>query len=73
MTTVHVTILSCGSITIVTPETELARAWLAENVEPDALRWGPEGYVVEPRYLADLLDGLTRDLVSSEIVSGGVQ
>lgn len=45
-----------GSIFILNPVTPEAGAWFEENVAQDGQRWGG-GYVVEPRYVDDILDG----------------
>lgn len=46
-----------GSIFIVVPLTDDARAWLRENVDPGAMQWGG-GIVVEHRYIDPLVDGI---------------
>ena len=45
------------SLYLVHPFSEQARAWLEENVQADA-QWFGGALVVEPRYVADLLEGM---------------
>lgn len=46
-----------GSICTLTPLTDAGREWVAENIGDDAMSWGG-GVVIEPRYCADILDGI---------------
>lgn len=46
-----------GSIALVGSNGPLLDEWMAENVSDDCLMFGPR-YVVEPRYLMDLIGGL---------------
>lgn len=46
-----------GSLWLVQPENEGARAHLAENVSAEAV-WFAGSLAVEPRYVAGLVDGL---------------
>lgn len=52
-----------GSIALVTPQTAAARAWVDEHLPEDHLTFGG-GVVVEPRYLDDILEGITVDGLS---------
>jgi hypothetical protein len=47
-----------GSICILTPVTEAARAWRADHLPEDAQMWGG-GVVIEPRYVNDIIDGIS--------------
>lgn len=47
-----------GSIAILTPTSPAAIAWCEEHLPEDAMRWGPNGYVIEPRYLEPILAAL---------------
>ncbi len=47
----------CGSIWLVTPQNDLAVAHLHANAAEEAL-WHGGALVVEPRYVADLAQGL---------------
>jgi hypothetical protein len=49
-----------GSITILEPMDGPADEWLRENLASDVMRWG-DGYVIEPRYLPDILAGFEQD------------
>lgn len=49
-----------GSVTILTPLTEAAQDWVAEHLPDDALTLG-SGVVIEPRYVAPILEGLVDD------------
>lgn len=46
-----------GSIFILWPLTETATAWLEANVA-SAQRWGADGFVVEHRYVGDIIQGM---------------
>lgn len=50
-----------GSIIILTPTSEAAIEWCDTHLPDDAQRWGPNGYVVEHRYIQDIIDGLEAD------------
>lgn len=47
-----------GSIFILTPTSPECIEHLQEHIQEDAQRWGPNGYVVEHRYIQDLVDAL---------------
>lgn len=49
-----------GSVVILTGATQAGKDWLTENLPADCIRWG-QGYVVEPRYLHDIIIGATDD------------
>ena len=51
---VHV--IDHGSITIFLPTSDAGRERVANHIGSDAMRWAG-GVVVEPRYLADIIDG----------------
>ncbi len=52
------TIADHGSVVIVTPQSETARGWVSEFImEEEAQKWG-NGFVVEPRYLNGLIEGI---------------
>ena len=50
-----------GSILILTPESETGKEWCREHLDPDAIGWGPKGYVVEPRYILAIVEGAIGD------------
>ncbi len=58
-------ILNEGSILVLTPETDEGQAWVEENLPGDALRWAG-GYVIEPRYMEDILTGILSDGLTVE-------
>jgi hypothetical protein len=45
-----------GSLVILNPLTDRADTWLAENLDPDGMKWCG-GYVCEPRYVGAILEG----------------
>lgn len=49
------------SVVIIDPVSDEAKEWCAEHLPEDAMRWGVCGYVVEPRYANDILDGMMAD------------
>jgi hypothetical protein len=49
-----------GSIVLVTPMSEAATDWIAENVQDGATYWGPS-LVVEHRFADDLIAGMQSD------------
>jgi hypothetical protein len=50
-----------GSITLLEPVTRAGKAWVAEHIPSDALRWGRDSVVIEPRYADDILNGIIND------------
>jgi len=55
-----------GSIAIAHVLTAEARDWTSTHLPDDALRWGRDGVVIEPRYLAAFVDGARADGLSVE-------
>jgi hypothetical protein len=55
-----VTVRNEGTIFLFTANTEIARAWISENVQEDATYFGGS-LVVEHRYAAVLVGGMTDD------------
>jgi len=51
----HVT--DVGSVVMVEPVTDDARAWCARHLPDDAPMWG-NSYAVEPRFVEDILVGI---------------
>lgn len=49
-----------GSLVLLQPVDDAARAWLAENLDPDGHMFGT-AHVVEPRYVAPILEGFQSD------------
>lgn len=56
---------NCGSICLLTPVSEAAKAWRAEHLpEPgdDCQEWGSKRAVaIEPRYAGAILEGIAAD------------
>lgn len=48
---------SHGSVVLVRPQSDEAREWIEEHVDPLA-QWFGSALVVEPRYLIQLLEGM---------------
>lgn len=57
---IDVQITNAGNIYLFRPYTDEAKAWIAENVDPDA-QWFAGGLVVEHRYAEDLAAGMQKD------------
>lgn len=53
--------VSHGSVGILTGLTAAGEAWLAGHLQAGVQRWGTNGYVVEPRYVQDILHGADGD------------
>jgi hypothetical protein len=47
-----------GSILILHALTDAAREWVDEHIGDDAMTWGRNGTVVEPRYIGDIVEGI---------------
>lgn len=47
-----------GSVLILRALTDIARAWVNGHIPEDAMTWGRNGTVVEPRYIADIVEGI---------------
>jgi len=50
-----------GTIVILTPTSPAGKAWVAENIDKHAQRWGQCSVAIEPRLIADVVDGFTAD------------
>lgn len=50
-----------GSICLLTAHTEEARTWADTHLSNDCMMWGQSSIVVEPRYIGDIVEGITRD------------
>lgn len=59
------TVSNHGSICILTPHTEDAQEWVENHLPEDALTFAG-GIVIEPRYIDDILDGISEDGLSYE-------
>ena len=56
-----ITVANHISLIILTGVSVRGAEWLASHLDPDAQRWGRDGYVVEPRYVDDILAGASDD------------
>ena len=56
--TIDFSLTDHGSIVLLYPHTDAAHDWLADNVEEDGPRWGGAFWVIEPRYMADIVAGM---------------
>ena len=61
--TTDITLSDHGSVVLAHLRTPAAEAWIADNVDPDAQRWGG-AIVVEPRYVEALEEGIIADGLS---------
>lgn len=50
-----------GSITVLSAITPAALQWVDEHLPEDAQHWGPAGTVIDPRYVADIVQGIIND------------
>jgi len=50
-----------GSVVIFDPVSKAALQWCYAHLPEDCMRWGKVGYVVEPRYIDDIIKGAKRD------------
>ena len=56
----HFEIINQGSLALVKPLTEWSQNWWKDNVDHDAQMLG-QYFVVEPRYLQNILEGFAAD------------
>ncbi len=52
------------SVSILTPLNCEAQRWVDEHLPSDALTWGRNGVVIEPRYVSDIVEGILGDGLS---------
>jgi len=50
-----------GTIYVLWAETEAAEQWVTDHLPGDVMTWGRNGYVVEWRYIADIVFGIEND------------
>lgn len=50
-----------GSIYILYAHTNAAKQWVADHLPEDALTWGPNGIVVEHRFIEAIATGIIAD------------
>jgi hypothetical protein len=64
--TEDVIVINHGSVVLLQPNTQAARDWFAEHLShPETQRWG-NSVVCEPRYVEDIVDGMTNDGLTVE-------
>lgn len=54
------TIADHGSLWLLFPQTDAAKAWAREHIDPNALAFG-KSVVIEPRYVEDIVTGIVND------------
>lgn len=59
--TADIRVADHGSLFVLEGETERGTEWLKTNLDEDVLRWGWTGFVVEPRYVAPIVEGAIAD------------
>jgi hypothetical protein len=52
-----------GSIVLLRPVTDAAREWTDEHIPQEAM-WFGDAVVVEPRYIADIVEGIQLDCLT---------
>ena len=50
-----------GSFCILSALSAGASRWVDDHLPVDALRWGPIGIIIEPRYVGDIMQGIVDD------------
>ena len=50
-----------GSLYDLNALTAGASQWVDDHLPVDALRWGPVGIIIEPRYVGDIMQGIVDD------------
>jgi hypothetical protein len=56
-----VRVINNGSIWTLNFLSEAGRQWRDDHLPDDAQTWGPNGVVVELRYLRDIVEGMNKD------------
>lgn len=52
------TVIWQGSVVAFYPHTELAKGWIADNVESESWQWLGGGLIVDRRFAGDLIQGM---------------
>jgi hypothetical protein len=55
-----------GSVALVTPLSPSAREWVDENVSLESWQWVGGSFACDPRYVDDLVAGITGDGLTIE-------
>lgn len=50
-----------GSICLLTPASETAKAWLSANVQDESANWFGNSLAIEPRYMDAIAEGIMAD------------
>ena len=66
MQAIHFTLEQHGSICLLNAHTQEARDWVEAHLPADRQRWGERGTVIEPRYVADIVNGIQADGLTVE-------
>jgi hypothetical protein len=56
-----------GTIVLLKPVSDEAKEWGESHIDQEAERWGV-AYVIEPRYLADIIEGIVNHGLTVESV-----
>jgi hypothetical protein len=56
-----------GSIVIADGITDAGIDWLEDNLEAGSMRWGQNGYAIEPRHLPPIVEGARNEGLTVEI------
>ncbi len=56
-----------GTIVVIDPVSPAAVQWLYRHLPEDCPRWGALGFVVESRYVLDVMAGMKRDGLTSQL------
>lgn len=58
-------LMNHGSIVTLTPTSVAAKEWVSDHIpENSTQRWGACSIVVEPRFIGDIVEGITADGLS---------
>lgn len=57
-------IMNHGSIVTLTPTSAAGHEWIAQYIPETSMRWGACSIVVEPRFVNDIVDGITAEGLS---------
>lgn len=55
-----------GTIAVLTPQTDAARAWVDEHIDPDHMQWAG-GVVIEHRFVLDIITGLDSEGLTIDV------
>ena len=55
------TVADHGSVVILHALSDAAQQWVEQHISDDALTWGTNGTVIEPRYVSDIVTAMIHD------------